>query len=60
MTEIRCKHCGEVKVTNIYLQDWAFKKREKGSHKMIYFCSYDCMQRSVRDNPERYGKRKWR
>lgn len=60
MIEIRCEHCGKIKVTNIYLQDYAFKKRERGTGKMYYFCCYDCMQQSVRENPNRYGKRKWR
>ena len=58
MTLLKCEHCGNEKLLITLIRDYKFKRRVKADQKIVYFCSYDCMRKAEKENPERYCERK--
>ena len=55
---IKCGFCGKVKSMETLLRDYTYKRRTRENEKTIYFCSYDCMRKALKEKPDKYcGKR---
>lgn len=55
---IKCDYCGSKKEFDNYLGCYAYHKRLKKGGK-VYFCSWACMQKALRENPNKYYEGKY-
>lgn len=58
MREIECGYCRDKKIIMMELRDYVYKRRDKHRDKIVYFCSYNCMRNSERENPNTYSERR--
>lgn len=54
MVIIKCDQCGERKLIRCQMRDYIFKKKDRKTLKVCYFCSYDCMRKAEKENPDKF------
>lgn len=52
----KCTSCGKEFSSRALKKYYSYKLKEYRTGKINYFCSYSCMQKEKRDNPEKYAK----
>lgn len=58
MKTIKCEYCGEEKLIRGSASSYVYKLRLLRSMHICYFCSYGCMQKDEKENPEKYGRKR--
>lgn len=55
---IKCGYCGKEKIIEALLRDYMYKKKTRVDEKTVYFCSYDCMRKAIKEKPDRYCEKR--